>query len=234
MSFNYQCVLFDLDGTLVDSRADIIDSVQLTLAELDLPTLDATEIIQFVGEGARLLVERSLLASMSRAAASRDLARLDARVNQPSDEALQILFKHYGSHLLNKTLPYPGVRSTLEALSPIPKAVVTNKPFDFSVSLLEGLGLKHHFVSIIGGDTLNERKPSPEPLLEALRQCQREPRECLMVGDTRLDIQAGREAGVTTCGFTGGFRGRRELEEAGATLMIDHFSELRKIVCGMD
>ncbi len=223
MSFNYQCVLFDLDGTLVDSRADIIGSVQLTLAELDLPSLEAAEIMKFVGEGARLLVERSLRAS----------ARRDP--GEPAlDEAFEIFRKHYRLHLLDTTHPYPDVRSTLEAMAPIPKAVVTNKPFDFSVSLLEGLGLRHHFASIVGGDTLEERKPSPEPLLEALRQCQREPGECLMVGDSRLDIEAGRKAGVTTCGFTSGFRGRRELEEAGATLMIDHFGELRKIVCGLD
>jgi phosphoglycolate phosphatase len=223
MSFNYQCVLFDLDGTLVDSRADIISSVQLTLAELDLPSLDATEIMHFVGEGARLLVERSL-----RASARRDPSELAI------DKAFEILGKHYRLHLLDTTRPYPGVRSTLEAMAPIPKAVVTNKPFDFSVRLLEGLGLKQHFASIVGGDTLESRKPSPEPLLEALRQCQREPEECLMVGDSRLDIEAGREAGVTTCGFTSGFRGRRELEEAGATLMIDHFGELRRIVCGLE
>jgi phosphoglycolate phosphatase len=216
---NYQCVLFDLDGTLVDSRADLSTSVQLMLVELELKRVESAEIMTFVGEGARLLVERTLERALS---------------GEPPvslvDHALEVFRKHYEAHLLDSTRPYPGVEQTLSALEGVTLGVVTNKPYDFSASLLEGLGLLYRFAVLIGGDSLEERKPSPLPLKEAARRTGHNPTDCLMVGDTKFDIYAGRDAGMTTCGFTGGFRGRNELQAAGADLLIDQFSELEAIV----
>jgi len=215
----YRCLLFDLDGTLIDSRADLIGSVNLMLAELGLTPLADERIVEFVGEGVRLLVERALSAAYSREPE-------EAQVNH----ALEVYRRHYRAHLLDRTRVYPEVEETLEYFAPWQKAVVTNKPYEFTVAVLRGLGLERYFNAILGGDSLPERKPSPEPLIEAARRCGHEPVECLMIGDSRVDIEAGRAAGMKTCGFVGGFRGREELESAGADALIERFSELRSVV----
>jgi phosphoglycolate phosphatase len=107
---------------------------------------------------------------------------------------------------------------------------VTNKPYDFSLKILEALKLRAYFNVILGGDSLSERKPAAQPLLEAARRCACAPAECLMIGDSRIDILAGRAAGMTTCGFVAGFRGRTELMEAGADLLIERFGELLDVM----
>lgn len=216
---SYKCLLFDLDGTLVDSRADLANSVNLMLAELGREVLPSIRVLNFVGEGARLLVERALTAS--------------AEVPPPPDEvdgALKIFQRHYREHLLDQTRVYPEVEATLAAFSHLPKAIVTNKPYDFTMALLDGIGLLRHFKVVIGGDSLPERKPSPMMLLEAARAVGVKPSTCLMVGDTKFDVTAGRAAGMKTCGYIPGFRGRTELAEAGADFLIERFSELRVLV----
>ncbi|MDX2044290.1 MAG: HAD-IA family hydrolase [Acidobacteriota bacterium] len=216
---SYKCLLFDLDGTLVDSRADLANSVNLMLVELGLRALPSVRVLNFVGEGARLLVERSL-------AASTESEPLPSEV----DYALKVYQRHYGEHLLDETCVYPEVTETLARLDYLPKAIVTNKPYGFSVALLEGLGMLSQFKTVLGGDSLPERKPSPMMLLEAARGCGVEPAECLMVGDTKFDVTAGRAAKMKTCGYIPGFRGRTELAEAGADFLIERFSELQVLV----
>lgn len=216
---SYRCLLFDLDGTLVDSRADLANSVNLMLAELGRKALPDCRVLGFVGEGARLLVERSL-------AATQDSAPLSSEINS----ALEIYKRHYGEHLLDQTRVYPEVLETLARLDGCPKAVVTNKPFDFSVALLEGIGLLPYFDVVLGGDSLPERKPSPMMPLEAARRLGVTPSACLMVGDTKFDVAAGKAAGMKTCGYIPGFRGRTELAEAGADFLIERFSELEMLV----
>ncbi|MCI0336311.1 MAG: phosphoglycolate phosphatase [Acidobacteria bacterium] len=215
----YQCLLFDLDGTLVDSRADLITSINLMLAELGHQTLPDSRVIKFVGEGARLLVERALGA-----------AREVAPQNSEIDYALKVFRRHYRDHLLDQTRIYPEVEETLGHLAQIPKAVVTNKPYEFTTVLLDGIGLLQYFNVIFGGDSLSERKPAPLMLLEAARRCSAEPSKSLMVGDSRVDIAAGKAAGMKTCGYIPGFCGRAELVEAGADFLIERFSELRELV----
>ena len=219
MHMNFRGLLFDLDVTLVDSRADLVTSVNLMLDELGYVPLPATRIITFVGEGMRLLIERALRASLS----------------QEPDEALvlhalEVYRGKYQEHLLDQTQVYPGVYETLEAFAHLPKAVVTNKPLEFTVTILEALDLQRHFVAVIGGDSLPERKPAPAPLLEAARLCDVAPRGCLMIGDTKVDMLAGKAAGMKTCGFVGGFRGKEELIAAHADFLIDRFGELQKLI----
>jgi phosphoglycolate phosphatase len=216
---SYRCLLFDLDGTLVDSRADLANSVNLMLAELGREKLSDCRVLNFVGEGARLLVERALTATQG-----------SAPLEHETDGALEIFLRHYREHLLDQTRVYPEVKETLAALRYFPKAVVTNKPYEFTVALLEGIGLLPHFNVVFGGDSLPERKPSPMMLLEAARRCGAEPSACLMVGDTKFDVMAGRAAGMKTCGYVPGFRGRTELAEAGADFLIERFGELRILV----
>jgi phosphoglycolate phosphatase len=220
---SYQCLLFDLDGTLVDSRADLINSVNLMLAELGRRTLPDTRVLTFVGEGARMLVERALKADQNGATPCDD-AGYDV------DDALEIFRRHYREHLLDQTSVYPGVEQTLARLCHIPKAVVTNKPYEFTIPLLEGVGLSSYFEVVIGGDCLPERKPSPLMLFEAASRCGVLASECLMVGDSRVDVEAGKAAKMKTCGYVPGFRGRTELVEAGVDYVIERFSELCALV----
>lgn len=216
---SYQCLLFDLDGTLVDSRADLANSVNLTLAEIGRETLPDARVLNFVGEGARLLVERALRATQDGGPQNADI-----------DVALEIFRRHYREHLLDHTRVYPEVEQTLAQLDHIPKAVVTNKPYDFTTALLEGVGLLSRFEVVLGGDSLEERKPSPMMLVEATRRLGARASECLMIGDSRVDVEAGRAASMKTCGYIPGFRGRTELVEAGVDYVIERFSELCMLV----
>lgn len=224
----YDCLLFDLDGTLVDSRADLAAAVNLMLEELGEPVLSEAAVIGFVGEGARLLVERSLRATAGQTVAGQE------RAEEPAEEAVEralgIFMRHYRNHLLDRTVLYPGVGEALVQLAELPLGVITNKPYEFAVTMLKRLGLDHYFRIVLGGDSMPERKPSPMMLLEAARVCGVDPARTLMIGDSRIDIAAGRNAGMKTCGFTGGFRGRDELCQAGADLLFDHFAELPQLV----
>ncbi len=216
---SYQCLLFDLDGTLVDSRADLINSVNLMLAEIGRERLPDARVLNFVGEGARTLIERALRATQN-----------GSPQNSEIDGALEIFRRHYREHLLDHTRVYPEVEQTLAHLARIPKAVVTNKPYDFTMTLLAGVGLATHFEVVLGGDSLDERKPSPMMLVEAARRCGVRASECLMVGDSRVDVQAGKAASMKTCGYIPGFRGRTELVEAGVDFVIERFSELCALI----
>lgn len=217
----FDCLLFDLDGTLVDSSEDLATSVNLTLAEAGLATLARGRVVGFVGEGVVKLLERSLAASLLRAPSPSEV-----------EVGVNAFKRHYAQHLVERTRPYAGVEEMLSRFSGLPLAVVTNKPAEHTNGILEGLGLRRRFRAVLGGDSLPERKPHPAPLLEAARLCGVPPARCLMVGDSRVDVLAGRAALMKTCGFTGGFRGRRELEEAGADFLIKHFEELRGVVEG--
>jgi len=216
---SYQCLLFDLDGTLVDSRADLIKSVNLMLAEIGREGLPDNRVLTFVGEGARKLVERALRTDQNGGPSGYEV-----------DCALDIFRRHYREHLLDQTLVYPDVKQTLARLCHIPKAVVTNKPYEFTIPVLEGSGLLSYFKVVIGGDSLPERKPSPLMLLEAAKRCGVRASECLMVGDSRVDVEAGKAAKMKTCGYIPGFRGRTELVEAGVDYTIERFSELCTLV----
>lgn len=218
---NYRCLLFDLDGTLVDSRADLVTAVNHSLRQLGREPLHETRVVSFVGEGMTKLIERSLCESFGREPSAAEVLR-----------GVEIFRKHYAAHLLDETRVYPEVVETLQHFEHLPKAVVTNKPFDSTNRIIEGLELSRYFIAVIGGDSLPERKPSAEPLLEAARRCNTSTNECLMIGDSRVDILAGRAAEMKTCGYINGFRGRTELEKAGADYLIERFGELAKIVDG--
>jgi phosphoglycolate phosphatase len=208
-------LLFDLDGTLVDSRRDLATALDLTLHELGLPPLGVKEITHLVGDGARRLVERGLIAAGAGPALS------DAFIS----DALERFKRHYAQHLLTTTRPYPNVQTVLEHFTGLPKAVITNKPAGFSETILQGLGLRKYFVAIIGGDTLPQRKPHPAPVQAGLLACGvHHPAEAVMIGDSPNDIRAGQAAGTLTCGVTYGFRAAVELAEAD--MLIDDIIEL--------
>ena len=209
-----RCVLFDLDGTLVDSRADIAAALDSALERHGFATVGLERAATFVGDGARMLVERALTAG-------------GAPLSE-TDEVLASYLAEYRRCHLEQTRLYPGVRETLEELVARGArcGVVTNKPHEFSVSLLEHLGVAARLCSVVGGDTLPFLKPRPEPLLAALAACDATPEASAMVGDGEPDMRAGRAAGLFTVGVTYGFRDRETLEAAGADAVVDALVDL--------
>ncbi len=184
--------LFDLDGTLVDSVADLATAVNLLRHELALPPLSLETIRSYVGDGATALVTRALPPGAF------------------SPARLERFLDHYGNHLLDTTRPYPGILDFLAAKRRRPLAVVTNKPLELSRQLLRGLGLEAFFPVVVGGDSCPEKKPSPQPVQLALAGLGAVPVDVVLIGDHHTDLCAGRAAGVRTCfcawglGNTGG------------------------------
>jgi phosphoglycolate phosphatase len=207
--------IFDLDGTLIDSRADIAGALSLALARLGMPGLTEAQVADFVGEGMQRLVERTLREITGHPPTDQDTRNLIA-----------LFREEYGLHLLDQTCLYPSVREALDRLAWASFAVVTNKPEAFSRRILDGLGVGKRFVAIFGGDSMQKPKPDPEAILKAMNICRVGRSETAMVGDSAIDIQAGKAAGVTTCGVTWGFRPGHELEASGCDLIIKSLIDL--------
>ncbi|MBN2369487.1 MAG: HAD-IA family hydrolase [Vicinamibacteria bacterium] len=186
-----RAIVFDLDGTLIDSLDDIADSANAMLARLDgsAAPLPRDLVRSFVGDGLRVLTARCLSA---------------AGIEHPIESATAILREIYGAHLLDRTRLYPGVAETLERLSDRRLAILTNKPGDTSRAILDGLGVSSRFLRVVGGDDMPERKPHPQGLLDLLRSLDCPPEQAVMVGDSGVDVRTGRAAGTLTAGVTYG------------------------------
>jgi phosphoglycolate phosphatase len=211
----YEHVVFDLDGTLIDSRADLAAAVNHVRACLGLPSIVPETVYAYVGDGARALVERAL--------GPADADRVPA--------ALALFMDYYAAHLLDATRPYPGVAETLERLAArgIALSVLTNKPVGMSRAILEGLGLLPRFVEVIGGDSLPTRKPDPAGL-ELLRGLTATPRaRVLLVGDSPVDVQTAAAGGVAFCGVAWGLQ-PAALRAARPERLIDTPQELLAVV----
>ena len=183
-------VAFDLDGTLIDSRHDLASSVNHALRTMGLPEQAPETLYGYVGEGARVLVERAL--------GPERCARFD--------EGVGLFMEWYGAHLLDATVPYPGIADLLDALArrDVALTVLTNKPIGLTRTILDGLGLTARFVGVIGGDSLPVRKPNPAGLDE-LRRLTGTPREeTLLVGDSTIDVDTARAGRVAFCGVSWG------------------------------
>ncbi len=184
-------VVFDLDGTLVDSRRDLAESTNEMLAGYGAPTLAEDAVARMVGEGAKVLVARALAAS-----------GLDA----PIDEALDRFRDIYDRRLLRHTRPYPGIPGVLaHARGLAALAVLTNKPERPSRVLLDALGLADAFAGVVGGDSPHARKPDPAGLLFLMAGAGATAAETLLIGDSPIDVETGRNAGVDVCGALYGF-----------------------------
>lgn len=203
----FDLYVFDLDGTLVDSRGDIAAAVNLARGDLGLGPLAPEEISGYIGEGVRRLMERAI----------------DSDLHGQLESAIARFRFHYRDHLLDTTRPYPGVPALLETLAArgARMAVVSNKPRDFSEAILRGLSLLSHFDLVLGGDSLPERKPRPEPLLHVLAALGALPARALMVGDSRIDVLAARAAGLSVCAVTWGLEERATLEVLGPDYLVD-------------
>lgn len=212
-------MLFDLDGTLIDSRADLARSINLMLTELGRPELPEDTVASFVGDGVRVLVYRSLTATHPE--------------RQPPEEKLHkegvaLMHKHYAEQMFVTTHLYPQVAETLKFFRNKRKAVVTSKEVRFTELILERFGIAGDFDCIIGGDTLPERKPDPKPVMEAVRRLGGPAEAAVMIGDSENDVNAGRRAGVGTCAVTYGFRTAEQLRETAPDVMIERFEQLKE------
>jgi phosphoglycolate phosphatase len=205
-----RAVLFDLDGTLVDSLEDLTDAVNHIRDSFSHPPLTAESVRQKVGKGARHLVQQVLPDAP------------DADV----DHALGLFLEFNRLHIADKSRLFPGIREALHELAArnIRMAVISNKNEALSALLLENLGVRDLFENITGGDTYRERKPSPLPLLNVAERLGFSLDECVMVGDSINDMQAGQQANIASIGCTWGYGNKEEL--AGAAVLVHTPQEL--------
>ncbi len=206
-------MIFDLDGTLIDSKKDIAASVNYTMATLDLPPLSNELIYSFVGNGVTPLIEKSVLASGG----------------YSFQQALQIFKDHYTQHLLDTTQTFEGILETLNHFQKKLMFVVTNKSQGYSDKIIKGLGLDHFFQGIFGGDTQFPKKPAPDVIHHILKKTTCPPDKAVLIGDSAVDIQTGKNAKILTCGVTYGFRPREEIEKSLCDDLIENPEELIKL-----
>lgn len=206
----FRAVVYDLDGTLVDSRGDLADSVNEMLARMDLPRHQDAVVWSFVGDGAERLIRRALGPAHQHRYA----------------EAAPLWQEAYGARLLRKTRLYPGVAGLLE-LPPSRRAVLTNKPGDFARTIVEGLGIGSAFAQVVGGDE-GPRKPDPVNLMRICAALGASKEETLLVGDSPVDIATGRAAGVRVCAVSWGFGERASL--VSADFVCDTAGELASLL----
>jgi phosphoglycolate phosphatase len=208
-------MVFDLDGTLADTGADLAGSVNRTLQSLGIPTRPDPEILGFVGDGVRKLIERSL------GVAHRE------RFN----EALQRFEEIYAVHLLDQTALYPGTQDVLRHFGRKEKVIITNKTRDFTLAICSGLGITGFFKEIIAGDSNEFMKPDPRLLLPLLDRFESARTETLVVGDGVNDILLARNAGVRSCAFLSGLGKREELLSLQPDFVIEKMIDLKDIAC---
>ncbi len=206
-------IVYDFDGTLVDTKRDIADSVNLVLRELGLPEKPHDTIFKFVGRGVDKLMSQALNGT--------------GKGDIPG--AVALFRKHYDLRLLDHSDFFPHGRETLEFFSRKKQAILSNKPRQFILRILSGLNCDCAFESILGGDSLENKKPDPEGLLLLMRQCGVSPERVLMVGDSPIDVETGKRAGVATCAATHGMSSRADLESAQPDWTISSLEELRHL-----
>lgn len=208
-------LIYDLDGTLIDSGQDIANAINWTLGQLGLKPMPARRIRSFVGKGVQHLVAESLKE-----------ARGPKTSLPPVEEVIQMYRSRYADHLVDKTRLYPSVKRVLAQLKDRKQAVLTNKPGDSSGEILKRLGIDAYFFRVIGGDSRFVKKPSPEALLYLMRAARARPEETLFVGDSEIDIRTARNAGVRIAAVTYGFASRREIARAKPDFVLNNFAEL--------
>ncbi|HUJ20627.1 MAG TPA: HAD-IA family hydrolase [Bryobacteraceae bacterium] len=209
-------VIFDLDGTLIDSSVDLANSVNATRAHLHLPPIENETVYSYVGNGAPVLIRKAL------------------GPEYPEGEiqnALAFFMEYYREHMLDHTVLYRGVRELLDEFRRvgIAMAVLTNKPVRFSQAIVDGLGLHSHFARVYGGNSFAFKKPNPIGIetLMAERGAARD--QTLMVGDSSVDVQTARNAHVTACGVTWGFQPETFTSDP-PDILINRPEELAEIV----
>jgi phosphoglycolate phosphatase len=205
-------LIFDLDGTLIDTSRDITNALNYALSSPGFKSLSVEDTIKMIGEGITRLIEKIL-----------GHERLQER-----DAVIKKFLDYYSEHLIDYSTVYPYVRETLEQLDEYKKAVISNKREYLSVKLLNKLNLLDFFNMVVGSDTTSEKKPSAIPILHVIEKFKVGPQESIIVGDSNYDIEAGKKAGIKTIAVTYGYREKEYL--VNADYIIDRFNDLPAIL----
>ena len=209
-------LIFDLDGTLIDSKLDLAHAVNAARAHMGLGDLPHPLVFSYVGNGAPTLIRRALGPEAG-----------EAQVQ----EALEFFLEYYRDHMLDYTTLYPGVADTLDVLLQSGKrmAVLTNKPVRISKAIISGLGLERHFFQIYGGNSFEQKKPHPIGIETLLSEAGMAAENAMMIGDSAVDIQTARNAGIKSCGVTYGFQ-PETLAAEPPDFLIDRFEDLPAVI----
>lgn len=205
-----RALIFDLDGTLIDSKRDLIRSVNAMLEEMGRETLHEDTISGYIGHGAPQLVARALGNGASEA---------------DRENALKFFLEFYEGHKMDSTCAYPGVEQALDELRGFPMAILTNKPVRVSVRILEGLGLAKYFRAVYGGNSFETKKPDPLGARKILGEFGAGPGEALLIGDSEVDVQTARNAGTLAAAVNYGF-GVHDRAAYPADVYLDRLTEL--------
>jgi phosphoglycolate phosphatase len=205
-------LIFDLDGTLIDSRYDLAHSVNATRAHMGMPPLEFERVYSYVGNGAPVLIRRALG---------------DRATEAEVEEALEFFLEYYRDHALDYTKLYPGVKESLERLQAAGKrmAVLTNKPVRMSNAIVDGLGVAGYFFRVYGGNSFDFKKPNPIGVETLMKEAGVGPERTLMIGDSAVDVNTARNAGIRSCGVTYGFQ-PETLKDTAPDLLVDRMEEL--------
>jgi phosphoglycolate phosphatase len=221
--YSIRLVIFDLDGTLIDSRLDLVHSVNAALRHIGRPELPDHVIASYVGDGAPVLIQRALGGEQ----VNEGIVR----------KGLEFFLKYYREHKLDHTTVYEGIGEALAAIqtsanrTPRKMAVLSNKPVNPSRTIVEALGLKKFFVQVYGGNSFATKKPDPEGARRLLEEAGVAPEEAAIVGDSHTDIETGHNAGMWTVGVTYGFA-PHTLADASPDVVVDHPKELATVFGG--
>lgn len=208
----YELLVFDLDGTLIDSALDLALSVNAVREHMEMEPLAHERIYSYVGNGAPMLIRRALGEEAS---------------EEQVEAGLEYFLRYYHDHMLDNTRLYPSVRESLEAWREegVPMAVLTNKPVVFSKLILDGLGIREWFFEVYGGNSFPTKKPEPEGLERLIATAGKPAASTLMVGDSSVDILTARNAGAVSAGVTYGLR-PEDFEEHPPDILADSMLEL--------
>ncbi|MCY9845819.1 phosphoglycolate phosphatase [Vibrio caribbeanicus] len=223
MQLNYELIAFDLDGTLLDSVPDLTLAAQKTLAAMGFPSVTEEQVRDYVGNGADILIARALSQNIE----------IDPSITENTKKEARKLFDHYyakGGHALSHL--YPGVRETLYQLHEmgLKLALVTNKPSEFVPEILKQHQIEHFFIDCLGGDAFAEKKPNPVGLHWLMTQHNITPQKMLMVGDSKNDILAAKNAGCLSFGLTYGYNHGEPISLSNPDFVADNISELIGVV----
>ncbi|WP_428737773.1 phosphoglycolate phosphatase [Sulfurimonas sp.] len=213
-------IIFDFDGTLIDSVPDLANSINFMLSKLRRSTHDIDLIRAWVGNGATTLVKRSLMGKGE---------FIEDEINKNLfEQALPIFLEHYETNSCVETFLYEGVQDTLEVLKGrgFTMVIVTNKPYKFIAPILSSLGIEEYFDLLIGADSLKEKKPSAEPLLHVMKELSFTKEETLMVGDSKNDIIAAKNAQIDSVAVSYGYNYGQDIGLYAPTIVIEKFSNI--------
>jgi len=216
-----ELIIFDFDGTLINSIPDLALAVNKMLAHYDLAPLSVEQVTPLVGNGAKPLVQRSLEHS----------SRGKEIVQTHFDEACELYFEAYGKEPCKDTFAYPGVVDTLDYLHKkgYKMSICTNKPYAFIAPILEALAIKSYFNSWIGEDSIAEKKPSAGPLLHLAKAMDISLTKSIMIGDSKNDILAAQNAGMDNIGVSYGYNYNENIADYKPTLVVDQFADLQEL-----